>query len=277
MKVIQRTAQQIIWLAVVVVVIVAAILIFPTLSRGLQAPSTAISQSTQADSTPTPAGYPGPEVSALLTAQAVPTQTPEGYPGPEATVSPADADATLAAIVATMWAEATASAQGPTATPIVLVGPRTIVDSTGQYSFELPEGWWATALAGTSLTNYGGDKLTDVNQFPPGGMKVDIGIDSLNGRTVNEWLAYFMALAVEGENALLEGSGSDMTFTEVQALQLGPHSAYEYYMTTPQQVVYRQIAIPQDDRIIIIGIRPVDSPAMDEALLILSTLKFLPR
>jgi len=176
-----------------------------------------------------------------------------------------------------MWAEATASAQGPTPTPIVLVGPRTLVDGTRQYSLELPEGWWAVAVAGTTLTNYDSDKLTDVHQLPPGGIKVYLGIGSLDGLSVNELIENKKAREVAAYNEDAPGSADNLKFTDVQPLQLGPHPAFEYYMTTPEQFVIRYIVLSQDDRIITIAISPADSRAMDEALMILSTLTFLPR
>jgi hypothetical protein len=282
MKVLRTTAQQAAWVLSIGAVVVALVLALPR-GGGLQSPPTEIGPSGENRPTQTPAGYPG---------RVLASQAPSGYSGPEPTSDYVVGQPTQQALILeptrgteTEEVRLTAEARIAEVTPITQVGPRTIVDSDGYFSLEVPEGWWGSTTeiwrgyfaTQIFLRNFADDDATDVKHLPEGAIVIFIGQRRFDDVTVDAVLKDQMTRQVDVAEEFEAGSGDGLRFTSVQPFQLGPFSALEYYMTNADQDVARYLAFAHEDRMISIYIRPgtADSPTMDEALAILSTLTFL--
>jgi hypothetical protein len=255
-----RYFRAVTWLLIVAVLTTAIVLVF----RYAAQPA---SSSEGAATAPPSSGYPAPTSSVPL-----PTPLPPGYPPPP-TPLPTQSETEIAASLATEFAAATASAPAPP-TPIgVVIGPQTFQNSTGQFQIALLPGWWAWSIGTTSIKNYDDEALGGEGDYPPGGLKIQIEVVEMPpGQSVEQWVSEFIANV---KTAYQDSSRPGLSFTEPHAYVLGSHNGISY--TIGAQPSIMEVVLPQSDsRLIIIALMPSDSPALPEALSMLSTLVVLP-
>ena len=204
-------------------------------------------------------------------APATPSQAAMGYPAP-ATVSPSTPSPDGTAI-ASSDDKATASAVPPVAaTTGRIIGPQTITDPAGHYSLGLRAGWWASLGATTVLVNYDEDTIANVNKFAPGDLKVQISVGRVQaGQSFDQWLSDWIAI----ETAPAPGSGKpNLAATMPVPFKLGNYDGFQF--TIDSEYPITEVDLPIDDGwVIIIGFTPSDSPAMSEALSMLTGIEIL--
>jgi hypothetical protein len=223
-----------------------------------------------------PVGYPPPAT------RFPPTLTlPSGYPQPPATStwSPAQFTAiaqTGEAFVATNVAEATQAAtriaeMTASAPSNPRIGPQTVYDLEGQYSLQLFEGWRAYVGGTTVIVNYDTSQQLDSHTYPPGGLKIQIGVGKLEeGQSFDAWLSHWRSISTSFDKLV-----PTLEATEPLPITVGAYGGVTYYIGDVRRV--KEIVLPlPDGRIVIIGLTPAESPAMQEALSMLATLNALP-
>jgi hypothetical protein len=212
-------------------------------------------------------GYPPPTAAAPL-----PTDLPPGYPPPP-TPLPTLSETEQAAVWATEFAAMTASVPATPTPQGVVIGPRTITNLDGEFQLELASGWRAYLGRTTSIINYDDEAFGGEGNFPKGGLKIQIEVSELSsGQTVEQWVSQLIA----NVTAAHQDSGLPIpTFAEPQPDVLGNYEGISY--DGNGQSPFMHIILPvSDGRLIIIEIRPSDSPALPEGLELLSTLVVLP-
>jgi hypothetical protein len=256
----------------------AGLVLLAALALGLVAAFRAVRSNGLADApagTQALEGYPLPEVT---------TYPPTGYPPPPATLPPPEAtaiqatfDAEATMVMATMIAEMTASAPPPLPTPGPIVGPQTIADPVNHFSLNLLSGWRASvpspnALAGvTDIVNYDVETVEDIHGYPLGGLKIQIGAGKLpSGQSFDQWLSDWLTYRT------IEFPGPRPTPTEPIPYQLGSYEGVTFTRIGLDYPVM-EIALPlSNERVMSISLVPADSPALEEALSMLSTLEVSP-
>ncbi|MGQ0602519.1 MAG: hypothetical protein ACT4QE_12595 [Anaerolineales bacterium] len=171
------------------------------------------------------------------------------------------------AVIGTRIAELTASAPPPNPR----IGPQIIYDLEGQYSLQLFQGWQAYLGGTTIAVNYDFDVALPPDTFPPNGLKIQIGIGRLEeGQSFEEWLVSWRAISTAFDELV-----PTLEATEPQPITVGAYEGITYFIEDRDRV--KEIILPQEDgRVVIIGLTPADSPAMQEALSMLATLNVTP-
>jgi hypothetical protein len=139
---------------------------------------------------------------------------------------------------------------------------------------QLLPGWHAAVGGTTVIVNYDETNLGSEGDFPPGAMKIQIGVGVLEqGQTFEQWLSNWISVSV----AAPPDSGlSPITATWPTRSTIGRYEGVTYFLNGQPRV--QEIILPLNDgRIIIIGLTPADSPALPEALSILSPLNVSPK
>jgi hypothetical protein len=206
-------------------------------------------QSGQAVS-PLPSATPptSPLPTAIVTSGPTPTPFPTGWP-PDFTPSPTPT---------------------PTVTPEG--APVIITDPEGNFSLQLLPGWRAHVGGSTSIKNYDDESLSDVHTFPPGGLKIQMGVGKLpDGQSFEQWLSDWLTY-----RNIEEFPGPRPTSTEPIPYQLGNYQGVTF-MRTGLDYTIMEIVLPlSDNRVMAISLVPADSPALAEALAMLSMLEISP-
>jgi hypothetical protein len=269
MKKIRSFLQALAGLVVLAGLVLGLMAAFRALSgAGTMAEATNQLQESPLPGTPTLEAYPPP----------IPThEPPTGYPPPDLTLPPEPTlSETEIAIDATFIAQATASAPAPIPTLGPLVGPQIIHDPLNHFNLQLFQGWYAStpsanAIAGvTSISNYDTYRIDD---RPPGGMSIHISMGQLDaGQAFDQWLSNQRIIQTSPEYG-----AAGVTLTEPQPYTTGRYEGVTYTASNPpgegSMVIY---LLAGDSRIVGVDLRPIDAPALPEALLMLSTLEVLP-
>jgi hypothetical protein len=219
-------------------------------------------------------GYPPPQGQILAPTATKPAQ---GYPAPQGLAATTIYETQVAQatkMVATLAAEIIMTSRAPTPTsPWPLVGPQIITDSTGQFSLNLPSGWYATTLGGVILTNYDADKVVDVNNFAPGDIKIQMGIGKLPaGQTFEEWQKGQIARDTTPD----PNSGwPGQTATTPLPYTLEHYNGFTYFLSGPPRILVINLSL-DNSRVVSISLMPADSSALNKALTMLTTLEVKP-
>ncbi len=198
------------------------------------------------------------------------TIVPQGYPlpTPAPTLSPPEVTATWGAWIA----EATASVPTPLPTPGPLIGPQIIYDPSGQFTMTLLSGWRAYVGGTTVIINYDDEQLSDVHTFPPGGLKIQIGVGELDpGESFEQWLSNWIAISLSPPP---DSGLPNLTATEPQPYTLGNYDGVTYIINDEYSIMEIVLSLSAE-RVMVIGLTPADSPALPEALSMLSTVEAL--
>jgi len=194
------------------------------------------------------------------------TSVPRGYPlpTPAPTLSPPEMTATWG----TWIAEATASV--PAATPTPLIDSQIISDPTGQFTLTLLSGWNAWVGGVTTIVNYESENLGGEGDFPPGGIKVQMGIGNLApDQSFEQWQADQI---VRDTSPNPEDGWPGQTATEPLPYTLGGYQGFSYSLSGPPPILVINLQL-NDGRVINLSLIPADSSALEEALSMLSTLE----
>ena len=234
--------------------------------------------------TPPPTYTPEPPTATPWPA-VTPAPLPPGYPGiatgypPAFTPPPTMPPAALTAAVVTADAWQTKNAVALTAqalepTPGPALGPQTVRDKSRLFELTVPSGWRAyVSHSNMTIRNYDDNALTDVHQFPPGGMMVRIQVGRLSrNESFEEWQADWITL----ESAPNEMQPNGQTIVGPEATVLGRYAGSAFYLMRDRVRHTYEIDLPlPGNRVMIIHVGPPDSPAFDEAMAILATLVVL--
>jgi hypothetical protein len=165
---------------------------------------------------------------------------------------------------------------GPTATSTPPPDKQTFYENESHYSLKLPTGWYAYNSHGgeDSITNYDEETVTDLNKFQPGDLKINIGVGKLStGQSLQQWVSNRIAVDT------LPNPDSPMppaTATAPQPYTLGRYEGVAFYINGKQLRIMEINLLWGDQGVMVIDLMPADSPALSEALSMLSTIKFLP-
>jgi len=153
-----------------------------------------------------------------------------------------------------------------------------IYDPLGRFSLKLLPGWRASvpsanAVSGaTVIINYDDENLGGEGAFPPGALKIQIGAGKLPaGQSFEQWLSDWLTY-----RTVEEFPGPRPTATEPMPYQLGRYEGVTFFRTGLDYTSMEIVLPLSDERVMAIGLVPADSPALSEALLMLSTLDVSP-
>lgn len=260
MKQTQAFLQTLVGVALVGALVVGLVVVFQGMSGANQS-----SRVVTAVSTGEP--YPPPRVTATIS-----ESTGQPYPPPQTivpskitpspAVSPTDPDVEATAMVATLIAEMTASAPTP------ISGNSIIYHPSGVFSLKLLPGWFALVGESMSIVNYDYAEAEQLGTVPPGGLGIQIGVDRLlEGQTFEQWQARWVALETSPDVAW-----SGTVASSPSPYQLGQYTGSMFTLTGPFPTII-EIDLLSHGQIVIIGLAPADSPALQEALEMLATLE----
>ena len=153
----------------------------------------------------------------------------------------------------------------------------TYIDPLYSYSLILPKDWYASSppllndiLYGVSIfINYNPDELSDHKVQPEGGLKIQIGIGKLRvGYSLNDWILERIAEETTSEAVKEFGYIS----SEPEIIQIDGNSRSVFMFAAKDKPHILEINLLTDDQITSIGVTPADSPYIEEALQIISSL-----
>jgi hypothetical protein len=160
-------------------------------------------------------------------------------------------------------------------TPIgTVMGPQTVQSMDGDFQLELLPGWRAYLGSTTLIMNYDDSKIGEEGDLlPPGSLNIQIGVGRLPPeQSLDHWLTEWITVQMTNFQAPDQPTLASPT---PQPYVLGSHQGITYNISA--QPSFMQIILPvSDGRLIVIGLRPNDSPTLPEALSMLSTLVILP-
>ncbi len=161
----------------------------------------------------------------------------------------------------------------PTPSPTPEGAPVIITDPEGNFSLRLLPGWRAYVGGTTVIINYDDENLGGEGNFPPGALKIQIGVGKLEpGQSFEQWLSDWMAISTSFPPDFPQPT---LTATDSQPYTLGRYEGVTYFINSEPRVL--EIVLPvSDGRAIVISLTPADSPALSEALSMLSALDILP-
>jgi hypothetical protein len=163
----------------------------------------------------------------------------------------------------------------PTPTPTVTPegAPVIITDPEGNFRLQLLPGWRASVGRITVITNYDTEQLSDVHSYPSDGLKIQIGIGRLPAdKSFEQWQEEWIALET---SPVPEDGWPGQTATDPIPYMLGPYEGFSYYLNGEIRVFEIHLLL-SGSRVMGIQLMPADSPALEEALVMLSTLEISP-
>lgn len=241
----------------------APTVVLPTHAPTLTHTATAAPVTVAPATTPTVALPP-----ATATHRAYPPDRP--FPGATATLS--TPNATVMAAVTSFFATRNAGT-----TPLPLLSEGWVYDPLNHFKIQVPAGWYAyTPSAGavsgvTRINNYSSSQ-----NEPPGWVTIQLSAGNLApGQTLEQWMQAWRETRLQAEDRLVE-----ITLTEPEPIQIGAYHGFSYFGIPPADLEFNvstwEIDLAAaDGRIMVIGIKPADSPAVPEALRLLDTLDIL--
>jgi hypothetical protein len=164
----------------------------------------------------------------------------------------------------------------PTATATPLPDKLSFYEYENHYSLKLLPGWYAYNANGgeDSITNYDDNVVTDLNNFQPGNLKINISVGKLSAdQSLRQWVANRIKV---NTSASPDSPMPPATATEPQAYTLGHNEGVAYYINGRQLRVMEIILLWGDHGVMVINVMLADSSALPEALLMLSTINYLP-
>lgn len=270
MKTTRSALQVVAGLVALAALALILILVFQGMSGGGRAP---LALQTE------PVGYPLPGTAAPVPS---PTELPQGYPPPPSpppTLSLTEA----AAYQATMEAVATAhtekrKADATASAPAIFTplpdGRLCYIDSLNRFSLLLPIGWQTdpppseNAIASaTVIYNYDARKLGNEGGFPLDGLKIQISSSRVSeGQSIDRWVQDLISLYTSSENS------APLTATQPIPYTIASYDGLSFIFTG-QGFSSMQIVLPVSDaRVLIIGLMPTESSALQDGLTMLATL-----
>ena len=155
--------------------------------------------------------------------------------------------------------------------PVTVVDPQTIYDPAGQFSLILPPGWRALVYTTTSIYNYDENVVGEhEGSFPPGTLRIEIVVGKLpDGLSFEQWQSEQIARNTQPDPGI---DWPGQTATEPQPYTLGRYDGFSYTLNGEPHIL--KINLPlSNSRVMVVTLKPSDSPALSEGLKILSTLE----